>query len=107
LIGVNPHLTKHYKNFRVFLLQREMNEIIVEDRRRMHDFIIEIRGKFNDVNLKLQELSDVSTVIVHRQVSYIFCDCTVKLTSPYRLACSSTGGKTYHLSVHKDYTSFT
>ena len=40
-------------------------------------------------------------------VSYIFGDSTIKFTLPYRLACSSTGGKPDYLHVHKNYTSFT
>jgi len=41
------------------------------------------------------------------QVSYIFDDCTIQFTSPYRLACSSTGGRPDYLHVHKNNTSFT
>jgi hypothetical protein len=39
--------------------------------------------------------------LVRRQMSCIFCDCTIKFTSPYRLACSSTRKKPDHLHVHK------
>jgi hypothetical protein len=68
-----------------------LNDLILDDRRRLHGFGNAVREQFQELNLKLEQLRDLFTITVRSQMSYTFCDCTVKLTSPYRLACSSTG----------------
>ena len=60
--------------------------------------ILNLIKKFENLEGKRE---DFFIHIIHDQVSYIFGDCTIKFTSPYRLACSLTGEKPKHLHVHK------
>ena len=60
-----------------FLLQKEMEEN--EDRLSLAvERLYSLEAK----------LENVFTEIVNDQVSYVFVDCTIKFTLPYRLACS-------------------
>jgi len=79
-----------------FLLQEEYNE-------KENTFHITF-----DKYVQLQgDLQQQITQLKTEQVSYMFGYCTIQFTSPYRLACSSSGGKPDYLHEHKNYTSFT
>ena len=47
-----------------------------------------------------EKRDDIFVGILHDQVSYMFGECSIKLTSPYHLALSSTGEQPDHLHVH-------
>jgi hypothetical protein len=66
-------------------IRNEFREAIHDTQRTKEEFMIKVEERFMGTQQQLQEIR-------RQQVIYIFCDCTIKFTSPYRFACFNKKG---------------
>jgi len=77
-----------------FLLQQQLIETGQMDRGKQKYPVTELEDLIQDFETEVQELEKSPMETMPAPVSYTSCDCTIKFTSPYRFAWSSTAEKT-------------
>jgi hypothetical protein len=69
----------------MFNMRLEIREAVYNSTTIQSNITERIENKFASTSQQLEEIR-------RQQVSYIFCDCTIKFTSPYRFACFNKNG---------------